>query len=305
MYSPVNERVPMIAMESYSQPVRAIFSIGTLKEYEWPDYTIYGINTTHKDELLQLATDEQHLDSEDDDGWAPMHAFRALLPMADKRVANAFAKLVAERDEDEFIDRFLHPVIFRMMPDIWGSLLSQLEDKETSEFGKISLIHLMKNIAQEHPEHRTLAVQTFCQQLDADNHEPSPNAFLISGLLDLEAEEAMESITAVFKRDAVDCSIIGDLEDVEIALGLRQERETPARDYLVDMFPGIGLLREKLAGYSDEEKIELVARAMGLAERPEEERERKYSPPARSEKIGRNDPCPCGSGKKYKKCCMN
>jgi preprotein translocase subunit SecA len=25
--------------------------------------------------------------------------------------------------------------------------------------------------------------------------------------------------------------------------------------------------------------------------------------PMRSEKIGRNDPCPCGSGKKYKKCC--
>jgi len=23
------------------------------------------------------------------------------------------------------------------------------------------------------------------------------------------------------------------------------------------------------------------------------------------EKIGRNDPCPCGSGKKYKKCCLN
>ena len=24
-----------------------------------------------------------------------------------------------------------------------------------------------------------------------------------------------------------------------------------------------------------------------------------------SNKIRRNDPCPCGSGKKYKKCCMN
>jgi uncharacterized protein YecA (UPF0149 family) len=22
-------------------------------------------------------------------------------------------------------------------------------------------------------------------------------------------------------------------------------------------------------------------------------------------KLGRNDPCPCGSGKKYKKCCLN
>jgi SWIM/SEC-C metal-binding protein len=25
--------------------------------------------------------------------------------------------------------------------------------------------------------------------------------------------------------------------------------------------------------------------------------------PAISKKVGRNDPCPCGSGKKYKKCC--
>jgi preprotein translocase subunit SecA len=25
----------------------------------------------------------------------------------------------------------------------------------------------------------------------------------------------------------------------------------------------------------------------------------------RSKKVGRNDPCPCGSGKKYKSCCMS
>jgi uncharacterized protein len=25
--------------------------------------------------------------------------------------------------------------------------------------------------------------------------------------------------------------------------------------------------------------------------------------PVRSTKVGRNEPCPCGSGKKYKKCC--
>lgn len=24
-----------------------------------------------------------------------------------------------------------------------------------------------------------------------------------------------------------------------------------------------------------------------------------------NDKIGRNDPCPCGSGKKYKNCCIN
>ncbi|WP_211365126.1 SEC-C metal-binding domain-containing protein [Rhodovulum strictum] len=25
--------------------------------------------------------------------------------------------------------------------------------------------------------------------------------------------------------------------------------------------------------------------------------------PARRAKVGRNDPCPCGSGRKFKKCC--
>ena len=34
--------------------------------------------------------------------------------------------------------------------------------------------------------------------------------------------------------------------------------------------------------------------------------ERKPTPFLRTEKqVGRNDPCPCGSGKKFKKCCMN
>ncbi len=44
----------------------------------------------------------------------------------------------------------------------------------------------------------------------------------------------------------------------------------------------------------------------------EDERKRLYKEQKKSttfvrseKKIGRNDPCPCGSGKKYKKCCMN
>lgn len=31
---------------------------------------------------------------------------------------------------------------------------------------------------------------------------------------------------------------------------------------------------------------------------------RSGPPPVRATKVGRNDPCPCGSGKKYKHCCL-
>jgi hypothetical protein len=40
--------------------------------------------------------------------------------------------------------------------------------------------------------------------------------------------------------------------------------------------------------------------------KPDEVLERKPAPIVRTEKkVGRNDPCPCHSGKKYKKCCMS
>ena len=31
--------------------------------------------------------------------------------------------------------------------------------------------------------------------------------------------------------------------------------------------------------------------------------QKQVSAPKNNQEIGRNDPCPCGSGKKYKKCC--
>ncbi len=56
----------------------------------------------------------------------------------------------------------------------------------------------------------------------------------------------------------------------------------------------LGLLPDALADYAHlGRSISQVLQERRAAERT----------PARSLKIGRNDPCPCGSGKKYKKCC--
>ncbi|NMD43026.1 MAG: hypothetical protein GYA86_06930 [Firmicutes bacterium] len=38
-------------------------------------------------------------------------------------------------------------------------------------------------------------------------------------------------------------------------------------------------------------------------ERGEKTAPAKQQPVAVGKKVGRNDPCPCGSGKKYKRCC--
>jgi uncharacterized protein YecA (UPF0149 family) len=86
-------------------------------------------------------------------------------------------------------------------------------------------------------------------------------------------------------RKAVDIDHIGDLEDVEMEMGLRMERETAKE--LTEMqkqwhpfFRSI----DNILDYDETASMPFVNA---------------------EEKVGRNDPCPCGSGKKYKKCCLN
>ena len=138
------------------------------------------------------------------------------------------------------------------------------------------------------------------------------------------------------ERSLIDLIQAGELEGEELAT---------ATNGLVDMFTtdGIDLLRQLVreeryyAGWSDlREDVLILGEAAGVAipeaaewEKAiaEEVAERKGSflckpepseatsnateslqeeqSPAESIKVGRNDPCPCGSGKKYKKCCID
>ena len=83
---------------------------------------------------------------------------------------------------------------------------------------------------------------------------------------------------------------------------------------------GLEILETEAGGENDNEGVvefvasyEVSGGVLGLRERSRfirEDGEWFYvdgdiikSPPAKSAKIGRNEPCPCGSGKKYKKCC--
>jgi uncharacterized protein YecA (UPF0149 family) len=83
----------------------------------------------------------------------------------------------------------------------------------------------------------------------------------------------------------VDIEHLGDLEDVEIKFGMRTKRET----------------KRELT-----ESQKMWNRVIKKVDATMEYDESALMPSVNTEpKIGRNDPCPCGSGKKYKKCCMN
>jgi len=86
-------------------------------------------------------------------------------------------------------------------------------------------------------------------------------------------------------------------------LRLFKEMNVAINEYILKILPNIGA-----GAYAqEEEKLKEVKKNMILAGGGEEDKdgnkENVIVVGKKADKIGRNDPCPCGSGKKYKKCC--
>ena len=148
----------------------------------------------------------------------------------------------------------------------------------------MTAVKCLEEIAKRNPSSRDECIGILVHRLDCGaENDPTVNSFLISALIDLEAVETMDIIRHAFDKQVVDLSVAGDVEDVEMELGLRTRRSTPRPVY----HPFLG---NPMSGLVEGGSGALAGKNVEAS--------------AEHRKVGRNDPCPCGSGKKYKKCCL-
>ncbi len=119
--------------------------------------------------------------------------------------------------------------------------------------------------------------------------------FMISELVDFDAEETLPLINKLFKKGYVDISVCGEFMDVEIdMLDFKTNIILREVDTIHDLY-------ESLVKYSNIDDVYEDEDDTGYDNYIENITNSIIS----SNKVGRNAPCPCGSGKKYKKCCIN
>lgn len=126
---------------------------------------------------------------------------------------------------------------------------------------------------------------------------------LANACADLWPEEAMEELRLAFEEGLVDPGSIA-WDDVEDALALGKERAMQRTRYrepfITDLAEAMGWMQcFDHSAIHDEMRCQVAHALRALA--PDEQ---PLAPILRvAPKIGRNEPCPCGSGKKFKKCC--
>jgi len=268
----------------YTDPVRRLLSIGESWEDDpakWPDYAAkFGLGSEHIAELIRLACDAGLYGNDPDstEVWAPVHARRALGRLgAEESVPPLLAFLKSAGLDDDWTHTELPVVLGLIGAAAIPSAAAFIWDQSNSTFPAATAILGLKEIARRHPACRGECIGILGRLLERrGDTDPALNGFAVSALIDLEAVDAIAVIRDAFRHKSVDISIAGDEEDVEIALRLRERRATPRPHY--QMMPAI------------------------WSGRLEESRDTDVSP--RPVKVGRNDPCPCGSGKKYKRCCL-
>jgi hypothetical protein len=115
-------------------------------------------------------------------------------------------------------------------------------------------------------------------------------------------ERGLKAVRAAYERGAISHEMNGSFK--EFTLMVRERQPSLLNDLRSDLFdfysPGEIRRRQKERAERREDNPyrsdakPLVPEGYTMAEKGGLQR---------TEKVGRNDPCPCGSGKKYKKCC--
>ena len=267
----------------HADPVRRLLSLGEPADYDpanWPDYLAgSGLGPQHIDALIRLACDEDLNEADPDtpEVWAPLHAWRALGQLRAEEAVGPLLSMLAFLEDDNSADLEL-PAVFGMIgPAALPQLAGYAADPSNPTYPSATALNGIKEIAKLHPASRAACVDALVRMLAPGGRRDRYLAgFAVSALLDLRAVEAIDVMRDAFRRDVIEPSVAGDVEDIEIELGLRQRRATEPRYSLLHA------LQPALP--RPDRTIEVVPRR---------------------EKVGRNDPCPCGSGKKYKKCCLH
>lgn len=235
----------------------------------------YDITLDDAAELIEIATNRKLLDGSEQEFFALHYAIYALGALKYIDACAAFFTQFdrAEDVDDEWSESFSDA--FELMGE--AVIPTLIEAMKTINLESIYLItEAIGKLAVSYPDYRSDILQALDELHQRFLTTPiKPTAFfkdqtpILMAWMDMKAVERIELIRSLFAQHKFDESYAGPIENIEYEFGLRAER--PAR-------------LSEFGRFADTAPQPFVRTEV---------------------KVGRNEPCPCGSGKKYKKCCNN
>jgi HEAT repeat protein len=212
----------------YSSPVDKLLSYGDCSKIkEMPNYVEeLGFISQHIPDLIRMATDEELLadvdETENLQTWAPVHAVRVLGQLRAVEAIQPLINLFGTFEEDDRMSIELPDALAAIGTAAIKPLEAYILEPSHDAYQKADAASALTRIAQKYPEVRDQCVLIMTNLLNnfAEN-DPDTNAFLVGELVDLQADEAAPVIEQAFAADCVPTYLLGDWDEVQVALGLK------------------------------------------------------------------------------------
>ncbi len=206
---------------------------------------------------------------------------------------------------DLFVETFWDPLL-RMGKNQIDKLKNFVLTPNLDTYAKAEIVATLAQISFHYPERREEVIEWFKSimihftQLKPDSGiiDNDQIALMISHAMDIQAVELIAEIKQLFDLRYVSEGITGSFKsvknDIERVPGYSCKNE------LLNIYEQY----DELNGDGNENDYNPPGKELDLFGANESPKE-IIKPVIPSINIGRNDPCFCGSGKKYKKCCLN
>ncbi len=250
--------------------------------------------------------------------YFPIHALLLLAEIASEKSLPLVLDTLSYNNEfldfwfEEFITETLWMVFFKIGKNNLTSLKTFMLTPAINTYTKAAVSTTLLQLFL-HQEKTKQELLPFYQDVLQGFHDANLNenlvdedalAFIIGDIADMDMEELLPIIKKLFEKGYINESIAGTYQEVAkdvVSTYLFQDKQNVLNifkyyDKITPFFkrndPGDSFFKD------NNNFIDSLQETKTLAAQEES------AAPLISNKVGRNDPCPCGSGKKYKKCCM-
>ncbi len=247
------------------------------------------------------------------DNMLPLFAIFLLAQFREKPAYPLLVKIVSAPGETPFdlfgdtITEGLSQILASVYDGDSAPLHGLVESEQVNEFVRSAALNTFLVLEQTDQMPRE-AVLEYLRSLFHGKLQRTPSyawSSLVCVVADLPAPELLEEVRQAYADGFVD-TMVADLEGIERDMAApkpwRRDRHHLITDAIAEMEWWVSFHPED----SEPKKLPKSDAPVPPLPPPTPDSDTEYVAPqpfVREPKIGRNDPCPCGSGKKYKKCC--
>jgi len=247
--------------------------------------------------LRKLIQDGKHWRrSSSGDGWSPIHVIHILPLIRNKAAFELLLDIIRYHEDDlnYWLTEDVPSLLVAFGEEFIEPLKEFTEDETLEAFARSTATGALGALGIKFPQHQNEIKQHLIKLLKT-TEDGTFAGIVADDLASFHDPSVMPEIHRAFKEGRIDDPFIDEDELKDVINGVFDDLDT-------DNF------KRNTVNPLDHFSMENIERLHLINSKENEEDEEEFEPEnnmsQNKKKIGRNEPCPCGSGLKYKKCCM-